>query len=79
MVINKQEKSCLILTLLYRRMFEFMRKMLKIFTRNRIVKNSQNPENGVAYLKEGERIPLGHLIVGYEPIPWEIKRHKISL
>ena len=36
-------------------------------------------EKGVGYLKEGERIPLGHLIVGYEPIPWEIKRHKISL
>ena len=50
-----------------------------IFTKNRIVRNSQNPEKGVGYLKEGERIPLGPLVVGYNPIPWEVKRHKISL
>ena len=50
-----------------------------IFAKNRIVRNIQNPEKGVRYLKEGERIPLGPLVVGYNPIPWEVKRHKISL
>ena len=50
-----------------------------IFTKNRIVKNNQNPNKSVGYLKEGERIPLGPLVVGYDPIPWEVKRHKISL
>ena len=37
-----------------------------IFTKNRIVRNSQNPEKGVGYLKEGERIPLGPLVVRYD-------------
>ena len=35
-------------------------------TKNRIVRNSQNPEKGVGYLKEAERIPLGALAVGYD-------------
>ena len=36
-----------------------------IFTKKRIFRNSQNPVKGVGYLKEGERISLGPLVVGY--------------
>ena len=44
-----------------------------IFTKEHIVRKSQNPEKGVGYLKERERIPLHPLVVGYDLIPWEVQ------